>query len=275
MVSVKDEGASQSARQPAQPVAPGHSCCCCSEPCCQALRIGANFWPALRCRFEHHHSFQQVSQLSEVHIKFSFLSSTSRSHWSHCGERGGVVGAMREVPCDMRVARLHFNVHDLAVLLLLCLVLGNADGGDSSGVLKSHLYRTRCAKLQENDRLGQRGYTFHEEWALMDCDFWSSRDLQGSEKGTYVYRYLDYAALVQVTPCFRVRRLVCRSHLLRRAQDGINCCGLHVMHATAALYCPLTKPCPCFARTCTFAADEGLGGPVPHAGATAHCARSI
>ena len=52
----------------------------------------------------------------------------------------------------------------------------------------------RASQNQESGRLRQ---TFDEEWAQFDCNFWTTRDTTGAETDTYVYRYLDYAALVQ------------------------------------------------------------------------------
>ena len=77
-------------------------------------------------------------------------------------------------------------------LLLLCLALGStADGG------RNRMPRTRCEELQAGAKSGQPASTMRHEWATLDCSFWTTRTDRGVETGTYVYRYLGYAALIQ------------------------------------------------------------------------------
>jgi hypothetical protein len=78
------------------------------------------------------------------------------------------------------------------VLLALIPVLGSTD------VLDHLRTRRLCENLDAQHAAGKGvPYNFHEEWAQYDCNFWATRDASGAETGTYVYRYLAYAALVQ------------------------------------------------------------------------------
>ena len=73
---------------------------------------------------------------------------------------------------------------------------GGADGVGADGVQR-YRYKKRCEQLRGEQAAGKATYTLHHEWAQLDCNFWTSRDVAGAETGAYVYRYLDYAALVQ------------------------------------------------------------------------------
>jgi len=84
----------------------------------------------------------------------------------------------------------------VAVLLVLSL-LSSTNGGNSSSLDQYQRFRNRCERLQKDMTSGKLGYTFHDEWKNMDCNFWSTRDAAGAEIGTYVYRYLSYPDLVQ------------------------------------------------------------------------------
>ena len=78
------------------------------------------------------------------------------------------------------------------VLLALLPVLRSTD------VLDHLRTRRLCENLDAQHAAGKGvPYNFHEEWAQYDCNFWATRDASGAETGTYVYRYLAYAALVQ------------------------------------------------------------------------------
>ena len=88
-------------------------------------------------------------------------------------------------------ARAQGHAFFLALLALLPL-LGCTD------VLDNFHTRRLCEKLAAQHAAGKGvPYNFYEEWAEYDCNFWATRDASGAETGTYVYRYLAYAALVQ------------------------------------------------------------------------------
>ncbi len=88
-------------------------------------------------------------------------------------------------------------VQAAALVLLLCLLPEHTDAGDDGNEVPRYRFRKRCEQLRSEHGAGKATFTYHHEWATLDCNFWTSRDVAGAETGTYVYRYLDYAALVQ------------------------------------------------------------------------------
>jgi hypothetical protein len=91
----------------------------------------------------------------------------------------------REAGGDARVWR------SAVVLVVLFPLLGSTDDSPS------FRNRIRCEQLSTEKATGRLSYTFHNDWAALDCNFWATRDHAGAETGTYVYRYLDYPSLVQ------------------------------------------------------------------------------